>query len=330
MKSAVLLVNLGTPRSPTPSDVGDYLREFLSDPRVVDLPRPLWLPLLNLVVVPLRKRRVAEAYRKIWLPDGSPLLVNSRRITDGLGMALDGVALVRLAMRYGEPSVSRVLQDLMSQGVSELVVLPLYPQFSLTTTQTVFDAVEDALFALAWEPRLCLVGDYHDHPGWVEAVASSIRDFQRAHGRPDKLIFSLHGIPQRYADAGDPYGEQCRASVRLIASALGLADTEYMLTFQSRVGREAWLQPYTDETLEALPATGCRHVHVVCPGFAADCLETLEEIAMLNRKVFLQAGGERYAYIPALNDGAAHIEVLAGLARAGCKADTDIPTQGPV
>lgn len=311
----VLLVNLGTPASPTRAAVAAYLAEFLSDPRVIDLPRWLWIPLLRLVIIPLRARRSAEAYRKVWTPEGSPLLVFSKLLTDGLASSLEGEAIVRLAMRYGQPGIQEGLQDLKMQGVDELVVLPLYPQYSATTTLTVVDAVSEALRKLNWFPKLNTIQKYHDHPAWVVAVADSIRSFQRSEGQPEKLIFSLHGIPQRYVANGDPYANQCEQSVRDIVRELGLDDSEWMLTFQSRVGREPWLQPYTDITLQELARSGVRKLQVVCPGFAVDCLETLEEIAMQNSENFKESGGESLAYIPALNDSETHVALMTDLIR---------------
>ena len=310
-----LLVNLGTPASSTRAAVAAYLAEFLSDPRVIDLPRWLWIPLLRLVIIPLRARRSAEAYRKVWTPEGSPLMVFSKLLTDGLASSLQGEAMVRLAMRYGQPGIEEGLRELKTQGVDELVVLPLYPQYSATTTLTVVDAVSNALRNLNWFPKMATIQKYHDHPAWVTAIADSIRSFQSREGRPEKLVFSLHGIPQRYVTNGDPYARQCEESVRAIVGELGLKASEWMLTFQSRVGREPWLQPYTDLSLQELARSGVKHVQVVCPGFAVDCLETLEEIAMQNSESFEEAGGESLVYIPALNDSDAHVALMADLIR---------------
>jgi ferrochelatase len=311
----VLLVNLGTPEAPTPEAVGVYLREFLSDPRVVDLPRWFWLPLLRLVILPLRRRRSAEAYREIWQPEGSPLLIYSQNLADGLARELAGEAEVVLAMRYGKPSITAGLQRLREQGAERVVILPLYPQYSTTTTESVFDGVAHALREMKWFPQLDSVQHYFREAAWVSAVVESIRAFQQVAGRPDKLLFSLHGIPQRYVTSGDPYADQCAESVAAVARELGLGNDDWMLTFQSRVGKEPWLQPYTDKTLEQLGSSGTGYVQIVCPGFAVDCLETLEEIAMENRDRFLAAGGEKFEYIPALNDSPAHISLLAGIVR---------------
>lgn len=307
MKGA-LLVNLGTPTAPTPQAVGEYLLEFLSDPRVVDLPRWLWIPLLKLVIVPLRRRRSAEAYAEVWTDEGSPLLVGSRRLCTRLQQTMKDVT-VELAMRYGEPSIRAGLEVMRERGVSELVILPMYPQFSDTTTRTVMDAIEEALRDLDWFPVVHTIEKYHDEPAWVEAVANSIRHFRETHGPAEKLLFSLHGIPQRYADAGDPYEKQCIASVDDIARELDLDSGQYQLAFQSRVGREPWLKPYTDFTLRDWAREGIRHVQVVCPGFSIDCLETLEEIAMQNAELFEENGGKQLQYIPALNDSDEHVEL---------------------
>lgn len=309
-KRGVLLFNLGTPEAPTPSAVATYLREFLSDRRVVDLPRWFWLPLLYLVIVPIRARRSAAAYAKVWTDEGSPLLVLSQRLVDRLQEAGDDGVQFELGMRYGEPSVRGALEKLRAAGAESLTVLPMYPQFSYTTTASGYDAVDSALEAMAWNPPQHRIDDYHDHPAWVRAVAGSIRAHWARAGRADRLMFSMHGIPQRYVDAGDPYQQQCEESAALMADALAMQDDEWLLTYQSRLGREPWLQPYTDKTLEALPAEGVKSIQVICPGFAVDCLETLEEIAMENRELFEEAGGESLEYIPALNDSEGHVSAL--------------------
>jgi ferrochelatase len=330
--TGVLLANLGTPEAPQRKPVARFLREFLSDPRVVDLPRLLWLPLLNLIIIPLRAGRSAAAYRQIWWPEGSPLLVLTERLAERLRAALPGRARVEVGMRYGEPSIRRGLERLRNAGVEELVILPMYPQFSGTTTASIYDAVDGALELLDWYPRRHPIDQYHEHPAWIEAIAESIRAYRAEHGTADKLIFSLHGIPQRYVRQGDPYQQQCELSVRAVAERLGLAADEWLLTYQSRVGREPWLQPYTDLTLEELGKSGVRHVQVLCPGFAVDCLETLEEIGMQNRELFEQAGGEKLEYIPALNDSEAHVrlyrllveEALAGPLRPTTQEQTHV------
>ena len=310
-RTGILLANLGTPEAPRRKEVARFLREFLSDPRVVDLPRIFWLPLLYCVIVPLRAGRSAEAYREIWWPEGSPLLVLTQRLATRLQEALNGPVVA--GMRYGQPSIRRALDELRGQDVERLVVLPLYPQYSGTTTASIADDLEQSLAAIDWQPELHFIEDYHRHRPWVRAVAERIRAYQAEHGEPQKLVFSLHGIPQRYVRQGDVYQDHCQASVEAIAAELGLDHDQWMLCFQSRVGREPWLQPYTDEVLQALPSQGVRHVQVVCPGFAVDCLETLEEIALRNAEDFVDAGGEKLDYIPALNDSEEHAAALAAL-----------------
>jgi ferrochelatase len=309
----VLLVNLGTPQAPEARQVGSFLREFLSDGRVVDLPRWLWLPLLYLVIVPLRSRRSAAAYRKIWMDQGSPLLVFTQGLANKLSDRLEGLAMVCAGMRYGQPSIAAALAEFRAKGIQKLVVLPLYPQFSATTTSSVFDAVDAALQNMNWQPQQHRIEHYFQHPEWVSAVAESIITFRRVHGAADMLLFSLHGIPERYVQNGDPYAQQCRDSVAAIVQQAGLGDGQWMLTYQSRVGREPWLQPYTDQSLKRLAQQGVQRVQVVCPGFAVDCLETLEEIAMQNSELFEKAGGKKLEYIPALNDDNAHVEALISL-----------------
>lgn len=318
-RAGVLLTNLGTPAAPERKPVARFLREFLSDPRVVDLPRYLWLPLLNLVIIPLRAGRSAAAYRQIWWPEGSPLLVLTERLGERLRRELAPHTRVEIGMRYGEPSIRGGLERLRAAGVEEVVILPMYPQFSGTTTASIYDAVDAALEDLDWYPRRHPIDKYHEHPAWIEAIAASIRDYQAEHGVAEKLIFSLHGIPQRYVRQGDPYQQQCELSVSAVAQALGLPADQWLLSYQSRVGREPWLQPYTDLTLEELARSGVRHVQVLCPGFAVDCLETLEEIAEQNRERFVHAGGEKLEYIPALNDGDAHVRLYRQLVEDALK-----------
>ena len=314
-KAGILLINLGTPDSPSPRDVKRYLREFLSDPRVVEMPRLLWWPILNGVILNLRPRRSAKAYAKIWDEKGSPLLIHTLTQADALQRLLGDDIKVVPAMRYGTPSIASGLRELLDAGCLRVLVFPLYPQYSATTTASAFDAVVDELKRQRVIPELRLLNQYYDDPGYIQALAASVKDFQAQHGKPDKLLLSYHGLPQRYADAGDPYPQQCEATSTALAEALGLNDDQWAHSYQSRMGREAWLTPATSDSLRQLAKEGCRHVQVICPGFSADCLETLEEIAMENREVFLQAGGEKYEYIPCLNDSEAHMRALADLAR---------------
>jgi ferrochelatase len=313
----ILLANLGTPDGPDTRSVRKYLAEFLWDPRVVEVPRPIWWLILHLVILRVRPSRSAHAYEKIWTPEGSPLLLWTRRQGDALGAALEarlGAApRIEVGMRYGSPSISEALQRLRDQDVRRLLVLPLYPQYSGSTTASVFDAVSDELRQWRWLPEIRWINDYHDHPAYIRALAASIREHWAANGRSGHLVMSFHGVPRRYLLAGDPYHCACQKTGRLVAEALGLKADDWSLSFQSRVGREEWLRPYTDEHLEALARSGTKTVDVVCPGFSADCLETLEEIAMQNAELFTSAGGEALTYIPALNDRPDHIALLADL-----------------
>ena len=313
----VLVTNLGTPDAPTPAAVRRYLAEFLSDPRVVELPRWLWRLILHGVILRVRPRRSAEAYQKVWTPEGSPLLVIARRQASALQAALfsrlPGPVRVALGMRYGTPSIAGALEDLRAAGTRRLLVLPLYPQYSASTTGSTFDAVAAQLTTWRWLPELRFVTQYHDDPAYVGALAESLRETRAAAGEPDRMLFSFHGLPRRYFEAGDPYHCACQKTARLVAEALDLPRERWALSFQSRVGREEWLRPYTDQLLKEWGATGVRRVHVACPGFSADCLETLEEIDQQNRGFFLGAGGESFHYVPALNDRPDHIALLADL-----------------
>ncbi|NZA25864.1 ferrochelatase [Luteimonas sp. SJ-92] len=307
--TALLVVNLGTPAAPTAAAVRRYLAEFLHDYRVVALTRWLWCPLLHFAILPLRSPRVAKLYAGIWMEGGSPLAVHTARLAQALQQRLPDLRVAH-AMRYGEPALGTTLRSLRDGGARSVLVLPLYPQYSTTTTASVVDVA-----AAVEGIEVQVVQDYHLDAGWVAAVAGSIRGYRDTHGSGELLLFSFHGIPQRLVDAGDPYQAQCRASVAAIAAALGLEDDQWRLTFQSRFGREPWLQPYTDHTLRELAGQGLKHVDVVCPGFAVDCLETLEEIALQNAELFRAHGGEALRYIPCLNDAPEHAEALASIAR---------------
>jgi ferrochelatase len=306
---ALVLVNLGTPAAPTPSAVRRYLSQFLHDHRVVQLTRWLWCPLLHFVILPLRSPKVARKYAQVWMPGGSPLAVHTAALADAVARRLPGWRVAH-AMRYGQPSVQAVFDSLRAEGVRKIRVLPLYPQYSTTTTASVADAVAAAANGLQVE----VLRDYHVDAGWAAAVAASIRAHWDAEGRGERLLLSFHGIPRRLVDGGDPYAAQCEASTRAIAQALGVPREDLLLTFQSRFGRERWLEPYTQPTLEALAREGVRRVDVACPGFAVDCLETLEEIAVENAVAFRGAGGEALRYIPCLNAEPAHAGALAALA----------------
>lgn len=311
--AAVLLVNLGTPEAPTPAALRRYLREFLSDPRVVEIPRLVWWPILYGVILPTRSRRSAAKYASIWTEDGSPLLLWTQRQAAALESDL-GLP-VRYAMRYGEPAVAGVLDRMLADGATRILVLPMYPQYAAATTASVFDAVAQWGLRTRALPELRFVRDYHDDPDYIAALARRVREHWAEHGRGERLLMSFHGIPARAIALGDPYERQCRRSAELLAAALGLDPARWLLSFQSRLGRAQWLEPYTEPTLRQLARDGVKSVDAICPGFAADNLETLEEIDMENREAFLESGGQVFRYIPALNDHPAGIGALAALAR---------------
>ncbi len=310
----LLLVNLGTPEAANPSAVRRYLAEFLHDYRVVDLTRWLWCPILHFAILPLRSSKVARNYARVWTERGSPLAVHSQALAEAVARELPEVR-VRLAMRYGRPAVAEVLRAAAAEGLHRIVVLPLYPQYSASTSGSVFDAVARALLRWRRVPALRFIADYHREPDWLAAVADSIRSHRQREGAGELVLFSFHGLPQRFIAAGDPYQAQCLAGAQAIAEQLGLDAGQWRVSSQSRFGREPWLMPYTDQTLVELARSGTRRVDVVCPGFAVDCIETLDEIAHENARLFVENGGERLTYIPCLNDRAEHARVLAGLAR---------------
>ena len=318
--TGILITNLGTPDAPTPAALRKYLAQFLSDPRVIDTPRWLWWPILHGIILRLRPRRSAKAYREVWTEAGSPLLAISQKQCDALRSALTETlgasCRVELGMRYGNPSIHSALETLRGDNISKLLVLPLYPQYSAATTASTFDAVAETLNTWRHIPALRMINSYHDDPGYIAALAVSIREHWAQNGQPDKLLFSFHGLPRDYVLAGDPYEEECRASADLAATELELNEEQWAVSFQSRFGPRDWLQPYTDKQLQEWGATGIGHVQVVCPGFAADCLETLEEIELQNRDFFLNAGGKVFSYIPALNDRPDHIRALCGIIEA--------------
>lgn len=317
-KTGVLMVNLGTPEAPTKGALKTYLRTFLSDPRVVEFkgPRWLWLFILNAVILNIRPKKSAQAYATIWDElgpgTGSPLMHISEQQHQAIQNALNDEFIVELAMRYGEPGIEDGLDSLQKQGAQSVIILPLYPQYSASTSASIFDAVSQAYQQRRWLPDIRFISHYHDHDLYIEALAQSVLAHQKQHGK-QFLLMSFHGIPQRYLHNGDPYHCECHKTGRLLAERLGLNDDQYLVSFQSIFGREPWLQPYTDATLKALPDKGIKDVQVICPGFAADCLETIEEIGEENRDYFLEAGGQSFSYIPALNDSQAHIKLLTTL-----------------
>lgn len=315
----VLLCNLGTPEAPTAPALRRYLGEFLADPRVVEIPRLVWWPILHGVILRTRPAKAAAKYASIWMPEGSPLRVWTERqavlLRGYLGERGHARVIVRHAMRYGNPSIASQLDALKAEGATRVLVLPLYPQYSCTTTASVCDAVGAWAAGTRRVPELRMVASYHDHPGYIRALARRISAHWMSHGRPDRLVMSFHGVPKRTQDLGDPYQAECLRTARLVATELGLREEDFVVTFQSRFGKAEWLQPYTESTLQALARAGVAHVDVVCPGFVGDCIETLEEIAMEGRAAFLAAGGKAYGYIPCLNDQHEWIAALAEIAQ---------------
>ncbi|MDR3214257.1 MAG: ferrochelatase [Azoarcus sp.] len=315
-RTGVLLVNLGTPAAPTAAALRPWLRQFLSDPRVVELPRLLWWPILNGVVLTVRPAKSARKYASIWTADGSPLKVHGERQTAALAATLapDNIA-VALAMRYGAPAIADTLAGLRAQGCTRILVVPLYPQFAASTTASTLDEVTRVMQSWRNLPELRFVRSFPDDTGYIAALAASVRENWANQGQGDCLVMSFHGQPNHSDELGDPYRAECLVTARLLGEALALPPDRLKVTFQSRFGASAWLQPYTLPTLEALAASGVKRVDVICPGFAADCLETLEEIAMLCRDAFLAHGGEAFRYIPCLNERPAWIAALAALVR---------------
>lgn len=313
----VLLAILGTPDAPTAPALRRYLRQFLGDPRVIEYSRPLWWLILNLFVLPFRPRKSAALYASIWTDEGSPLMVISRKqqsaIAEGLSSRFKSPVHVELGATYGNPSMASALDALRAKGCRRLLFLPLFSHYSSTSTAAAYDALAAELATLRWLPELRTIFQYHDDPAYIEALAASVRERWQAEGEPEKLLMSFHGVPQRYLEAGDPYHCQCLKTGRLVAEALELESGRWQVSFQSLFGREEWIKPYTDKTIEAMARSGVERLDVMCPGFAADCLETLEEIDVENREIFLGAGGKQFRYIPALNDRPDHIATLVDL-----------------
>jgi ferrochelatase len=318
-KVGILLVQLGTPDEPTPPAVRRYLREFLSDPRVVEIPRAVWAIILNGIILNVRPKQSAEKYAKVWTRDGSPLKVYTERQTKLLqgrmGMTTRSPFMVRYAMRYGNPGIAGVYDAMRAEGCDRILVVPMYPQYAASTTATAMDEIGRALARTRNQPEMRFVKHFHDDPGYIRALGDSVRAYWREHGRPDKLLMSFHGLPRYTLDRGDPYHCECHKTARLLAADLELPENRWQLVFQSRFGRAEWLKPYTAATLEALGRAGLGRVDVVCPGFVADCLETLEEIAMEGRDTFIEAGGKEYHAIPCLNDRTDWIAALAEIVR---------------
>jgi ferrochelatase len=330
-RTAVLLVNLGTPEAPTPAALRPYLKQFLSDPRVVEIPRAVWWLILNGFILTTRPKASAEKYAAIWTPEGSPLRFHTEKQADlllgYLGQQARPAPLVTYAMRYGRPSIPEAIARLRDQHAEGILVLPLYPQYSASTTATVFDAVFAELSRMRNVPAIRTVRHYHDHPGYIAALAQNVRDYWMKSGRPDRLLMSFHGVPRFSLDKGDPYHCECQKTGRLLAEALNLRPDQYHVTFQSRFGRAEWLKPYTADTLADLGRQKVRRVDVICPGFVADCLETLEEIAMEGKATFLEKGGGEYHYISALNERDDWIKALSQIALANLQGWLEPPVR---
>jgi len=323
-KLGILVVNLGTPDAPETKAVRRYLAEFLSDPRIIELPRILWKAILHGVILRVRPAKSAEAYEEVWDEQtGSPLLHNSEKQVAGIQHALQSQfgdsVVVTLGMRYGSPSIDHAISQLEAQNVRRMLVLPMYPQYSGTTTASVFDAVTTRLQHTRWIPETRFINQYCDEPAYIKSLANSVRESWDKNGRGELLVTSYHGIPKRYLMNGDPYHCLCHKTSRLLAHELGISDDKIKVVFQSRVGREEWLQPYCDETMKSLPGTGVKSIDVISPAFSADCLETLEEIEGENKEYFMENGGERFHYIPCLNDRADHIDMLTKLIERHCQ-----------
>ena len=314
-KVGVLLINLGTPERPVCPGLRKYLGEFLMDPRVIEIPKLLRMILVKGIIINVRSHKSAATYREIWTEGGSPLLINSVNLGKKTAELLGADFEVEVAMRYGKPSVADRIARLHEKGVRKIVAIPLYPQYSGSTNGSTFDAIGAALTKQRWIPALNFVSDYYQRSSYIKAIADSISTHWQEHGRNDKLIMSFHGVPKKYITRGDPYQSQCIETSKAVAKYLELSDDEWMLVFQSRFGAEEWLQPYCDQTLKALPSQGVKSVDMICPGFSVDCLETLEEIEGENKEYFIEAGGEKYSYIPCLNDADSHASLMAEIAK---------------
>ena len=322
VKTGVLLTNLGSPEKPTAGALRHYLREFLSDPRVVEIPRFIWMIILHGIILRVRPKKSAKLYQKIWTEQGAPLLVISQKqhakVSVQLAKQYGSDVIVEMAMRYGEPSIRSALQRFQQQGIDNLVLLPLYPQYAGPTTASTFDAITNALQKWRYIPSLHFINSYHSNPQYIQALANTVSEHFNKHGKPDKLVLSYHGMPELFYQWGDPYYDFCQITTNLLKDELstrplGLTTDDFVMTFQSRFGKAKWLQPYTDETLINLAKQGNKHLAIISPAFSADCLETLEELEHENRKVFMQAGGEQYHYISALNDRDVHIEAIINI-----------------
>ena len=313
-KTGVLLANLGSPTAPTTKAVRRFLRDFLGDPRVVNIPRPIWWLILHAFILPFRPAKSAKAYQKVWTDQGSPLTYLTRQLAEKLAEKLlpKGVSAA-YAMRYGEPSIASQLKRFKDENIENIIVLPLYPQYSSTTTASVYDDLIKELKQWRHLPSFHFINDYHQHDSYINAIADSVKSTWQEHGKNELLLMSFHGLPELLTKLGDPYFYQCQKTAQLIAEKLGLDESQWLLVFQSRFGKAEWLKPYCVDSLQKLPGQGIKAIDVICPGFAVDCLETLEEIAMENKSVFIEAGGMEYRYIPALNDSDAHVNAIVNL-----------------
>jgi len=325
-KVTIILANLGTPDAPTVPAVRTFLQQFLSDQRVIEIPKPLWQIILRLFILPFRPKRVAQAYAQVWAKD-SPmreiLLQQVEAVKAELTQRYPQFELnVVPAMTYGNPNIQTVLSQISAQPQDHVILLPLFPQYSATSTAPLYDAVARWVLTQRNLPGLSLIRDYYQHPLFIQALAQSVRDYQAIHGKPEKLLMSFHGIPQPYADKGDPYADRCRITGKLVAKALGLSEDQYAISFQSRFGKQEWVKPYTDALIEEWGKQGVKSIQVMSPAFSADCLETLEELAMENADTFKANGGERYSYIPALNSREDHLQLLNSLLQANLDALT--------
>lgn len=314
----IVVMNLGTPDQPDAGSIRRYLKEFLSDPRVIEIPKPVWQLILRGAILPFRPRKLVEKYQMIWMPEGAPLLVYSQRQADGLQQRLDPTGQhvkVELAMRYGNPSVESAVDKLRAQGCERILVVPLYPQYAASTTATAVDAVTRYAAKMRNQPELRFIRSYCDHPAYIKPLAKSITTYWEAQGKPERLLLSFHGLPRRCAEKGDPYHRECMLTTAALRRELEATGVPVQAAFQSRFGAERWLEPYTEPLLRQWAKEGVKNVHVVCPGFLADCLETLEEIKLMCRDAFLEEGGQDFAYIPCLNDDAEWVDGLAQLVR---------------
>ena len=315
-KIGVLITNLGTPDAPNKKELKVYLNQFLSDPRVIELPKILWQIILKLVILQIRPSKSAEAYKQIWTDKGSPLLDIANRQLNKIQSSFSSKnenIVFEVGMRYGNPSIPDALLKLQKKQVRRLLVLPMYPQYCAATTGSTFDEVTNVLQKWRWIPEMRFINQYFEEKNYIEALSNSIKSFWKKTSKPQKIIFSYHGIPKRYLTNGDPYHCFCLKTTRLVKENMGLSDDEIMTTFQSRFGREEWLKPYTSETLKELPKQGIKNIHIISPGFSSDCLETLEELEEENKEYFMESGGENYHYIPCLNDHDDHIDVFVNL-----------------